>query len=129
MGTPEDVAAEKYFTPPDVDLDGLDIREWVVSNVGLLPGITFTLDDIDHLVLCLGHLRRHYTEGYPIGHFLTAVADNDLSDTVFRADDVNRKALLLYVLFLANKLPYTWVLARRKGEKALRELQAKERGV
>lgn len=125
MGTPEDVAAEKYFTPPDVYPDVPGIREWVVSNVKLISDITFTLDDIDHIVLCLGHLRRHYTEGYPIGHFLSAVADNDLSKAVAKADNVNRRALYLYVLFLANELPYPWVLTRRKGEKALRELQGK----
>ncbi len=110
-----------------VALDALGIREWVVSNVKLMSDTTFILDGVDHLVLCLEHLYRHYTEGYPIGDFLSAVADNSLSEAVVRADDVNRKALYLYVLFLANELPYPWVLARRKGEKALRELQEKER--
>ena len=127
MGTPEDVAAEKYFTPSEVALDDPGIREWVVTNVRLMmPDITFTLEDIDHLVLCLEHLYRHYTEGYPVGDFLSAVADNNLSESVVRSDDVNRKALYLYVLFLANELPYPWVLARRKGEKVLRKLQEKE---
>jgi hypothetical protein len=104
------------------------IRRWVVSNVkGLMPDILFSLDEVDHISMCLEHLYRHYTEGYPIGDFLSAVADNNLSEAVVRADDVNRKALHLYVLFLANKLPYPWVLARRKSERALRELQAKEK--
>lgn len=107
-------------------LDGLGIREWVVLNVRLMPDSISTLDEIDHLVFCLEHLYRHYTEGYPVGDFLSAVADNNLSESAVRADDVNRKALYLYVLFLANKLPYPWVLARRKGEKVLRALQAKE---
>jgi len=107
-------------------LDSLRIREWVISNVRLISNTTFNLDDLDHLVLCLDHLYRHYTEGYPIGDFLSAVADNNLSEAVAGADDVNRKALYLYALFLANKLPYPWVLARRRSEKALRELQMKE---
>lgn len=126
MGTPEDVVTEKYFMPPGLVLDSLRIREWVISHVKLMPSISLTLDDIDHLVSCLEHLYFHYTEGYPIGGFLSAIADNNLSESVVRADDVNRKALYLYVLFLANELPYSWVLTRRKGEKALRELQAKE---
>ena len=130
MGTPEDVAAEKYFTSSEVALDNPSIREWVASNADAtlpLPRIRFTRDELDHITMCLEHLYRYYTEGYPVGDFLLAVADNNLSEAVARADDVNRKALYLYVLFLANKLPYPWVLARRKGEKALRELQAKER--
>ena len=127
MVTPEDVVAEKYDILPGLVLDSLRIREWVVSNVKLMPDVNTTLDDLDHIVNCLEHLYHHYTAGSPIGDFLSAVADNNLAEAVVRADDVNRKALYLYVLFLANELPYSWVLARRKSEKALRELQAKEK--
>lgn len=127
MGTPEDVAAEKYFTPPEPEVD---IKKWVVSNVkSLLPDILFTPDEIDHVSTCLEHLYKHYREGYPIGDFLSAVADNNLSEAVVCADDVNRKALYLYVLFLANELPYPWVLARRKSEQVLRKIQAKESNI
>ncbi len=102
-----------------------EIRDWVASNVrSLVLGTSFTPDDVEHVSTCLEHLYRHYHEGYPIGDFLSAVASNDLSGAVVRADDTNRKALHLYVLFLANKLPWERVKARRKSEKALRELQA-----
>lgn len=104
------------------------IRKWVKSNADILMHDTvLDPEDVNHIATCLEHLYRHFTEGYPIGDFLSAVADNNLAEAVVRADDVNRKALYLYVLFLANKIPYPWVLARRKSEKVLRVLQAAER--
>ncbi len=87
-------------------MDYRDIKNWVETNAEeLMPDTLFTLNDIDHISMCMEHLYRWYHEDYPIGDFLTAVVKNDFLEAVSRADDTNRKALYLYVLFLANKLP------------------------
>ncbi len=86
-----------------------DIQKWVASNArGLMPEMQFTDDEIRHIAMCMHHIYRWYHEGYPIGHFLTAVVRNDFSMACAKADDVNRKALYLYALFLANKIPYDY---------------------
>ncbi len=86
-----------------------DIRKWVADNAGgLMPDITFNLDEIDHISMCMEHIYKWYHEGYPIGNFLTAVVRNDFSEACFRADDTNRKALYLYALFCANKIGYDY---------------------
>ncbi len=87
-------------------LNRQDIQKWVVSNAGgLMPGIIFHLDEIDHISMCMEHIYKWYHESYPLGHFLTAVVRNDFTEACFQADDTNKKALYLYALFLANKIP------------------------
>ncbi|KKN62618.1 hypothetical protein LCGC14_0510290 [marine sediment metagenome] len=87
-------------------MNELEIRHWVGSNASsLMPETNFTPEELDHIAMCIEHLYRWYSEGYPIGDFLTAVAQNNFSEACFRADDTNRKALYLYALFLANKVP------------------------
>lgn len=83
-----------------------DIRQWVEANAkGLMPQIPLTLDELDHLAMCMHHIYKWYHEDYPIGVFLTAVVRDNFTEACFQADDTNRKALYLYALFLANKLP------------------------
>ena len=95
-------------------MDKADIRSWVQDNAeGLMPNTSFTLDDLDHIAMCMDHIRQWYYEDYPVGPFLTAVVRNDFREACFQADDVNRRALFLYALFLANKLPLDY---RRKAE-------------
>jgi len=85
------------------------IRNWVEQNArGLMSDAPFTDDEIDHIGMCLHHIYRWYHDGYPIGDFLTSVVRNDFSEACFRADDINRKALYLYALFLANKIPFDY---------------------
>lgn len=92
-----------------------EIDKWVVSNAsGLMPDTPFTLDEIDHIATCMEHIYLWYHKDYPIGDFLTAVVRNDFSEACFQADDPNRKALYLYALFLANKLPLDY---RKKANK------------
>lgn len=82
------------------------IKQWVKENAeGLMSEARFTLDDLDHIAMCMSHILKWYYEDYPIGDFLTAVVKNDFREACFRADDANRRALYLYALFLANKLP------------------------
>jgi len=86
-----------------------DIRQWVEQNAeGLMPETQFTLGELDHIAMCMHHIYRWYHEDYPIGDFLTAVVRNDLCEACYKADDMNRKALYLYALFLANKLPFDY---------------------
>ncbi len=86
-------------------MDKTEIRSWVEDNTGLMPEERFTSDDLDHIALCMDHIRLWYYEDYPIEDFLAAVVRNDFSGACFQADDVNKRALYLYALFLANKLP------------------------
>jgi len=87
-------------------MDGQKIREWVESNArGLLPQMLFADDEIDHIAMCMHHIYRWYHEGYPIGHFLNAVVKNDFMTACVKADVINQKALYLYALFCANKIP------------------------
>ena len=86
-------------------LTEIDIRGWVERNAGgLLPETKFTSEEIDHIAMCLHHIYRWYTEGYPIGDFLFAVVKNDFLEACIRADNINQKALYLYALFCANKI-------------------------
>ncbi len=96
-----------------------DIREWVEENAkGLMPKIPLTIDELDHVAMCLYHISKWYFEGYPLGNFLTAVVSDEFSQACFCADDTNRKALYLYALFLANKVGYDYrdkALAKAEG--------------
>lgn len=52
-----------------------------------------------------GSLVEYIMEGRPVGGFLKAVLENNLSEAVNRADNVNQEALVRYVKFLHNKAP------------------------
>uniref|UniRef100_A0A6M3LNZ9 Uncharacterized protein n=1 Tax=viral metagenome TaxID=1070528 RepID=A0A6M3LNZ9_9ZZZZ len=91
-----------------------DIRKWVEDNAKYNEILLrLTSDELDHIAMCMHHIYRWCEEDYPIGGFLTAVVRNDFTETCFKADDVNRKALYLYALFLANKIPFDY---RKKAE-------------
>lgn len=90
-------------------MDRNDINNWVEQNAtGLMPETGFTPDEIDHISMCMEHILKWYYEGYPLGHFLTAIVGNDFCEACFKADGTNRKALYLYALFLANKIPFDY---------------------
>lgn len=96
-----------------------DIRQWVEANAkGLMPEIPLTLDELDHIAMCMHHIYKWYYEGYPIGGFLSAVVRNDFSEACLLADGANRKALYLYALFVLNKIPWDYKKkALKKGGK------------
>jgi len=50
-------------------------------------------------------LQRYAEEHVPTGGFLRAVLENDLMETLARADKDNRAALLAICLFVYNELP------------------------
>jgi hypothetical protein len=64
MGTPEDVAAEKYFTPPEVEVDKCVIHHWERRTN---HGATFNCDYWD----CAHKIQpkeKFCIEFYPEGH-------------------------------------------------------------
>ena len=52
-----------------------------------------------------GGIQRYIENGYPVGHFLTAVLSNDLLGAVSRADDKNIKLIPEIVKWLYNEAP------------------------
>lgn len=86
-----------------------EIRKYVEDNNE--PNLTS--DELDHVAMCMEHIDKWYHEGYPLGHFLTAVVRNDFTEAVLRADAVNLKALKLYAWFLMWNIPADW---RTKAE-------------
>jgi hypothetical protein len=53
----------------------------------------------------LSSLNAYIEFGQHVGHFLTAVLENNLSEAVGRADDENVKLLPAYVRYLYNEAP------------------------
>ena len=98
-----------------------EIRQWVEDNAkGLMSDIPLEPEELDHVAMCMHHIWRWYSEGYPIGDFLTAVVKDQFSEACIRADDVNRKALYLYAMFCLNKIGYDYrdkALGKKKGGK------------
>ena len=79
-----------------------DVKSWVVEN---LPQQEITsVKDIDHISMCLHHIWEWHYEGRPLGGFLTAVVQDRFARACIQADDVNRKVLHLYALFLYNHI-------------------------
>jgi len=85
-------------------MDRTEIRKYAEDNNE--PGLT--PDELDHVAMCMEHIQKWYYEDYPLGSFLAAVVRNDLMEAVFKADDVNSKALKLYAWFLTWSLPSDW---------------------
>ena len=87
----------------------VEIRKYAEDNNE--PNLTS--NELDHVAMCMEHLQKWYHEDYPLGNFLTAIVNNDLRNAVFQADDINIKALKLYVWFLTWNLPSDW---RKKAQ-------------
>ena len=90
-----------------------EIRKYAEDNNE--PNLT--PEELDHVAMCMEHIKKWYYEDYPLGGFLTAVVQNDLIGACFQADDVNIKALKLYAWFLTWNLPADWIdKAQGKGK-------------
>ena len=59
-----------------------------------------TIDEIDHIIDCFESIYNWYEKSWSPGSFITAVLKNDFKQACFSADEVNRKNLYLYALFL-----------------------------
>ena len=97
-----------------------EIREWLADNVeGLAPELWLSPEALDHVAMCMHHIYQWYTEGRPLGDFLTAVVQDKFAEACVRADDVNRKALYFYAIFCANKIGSDYrdkALGKKGGE-------------
>jgi len=81
-----------------------EIGEWVTSNLNRVP-TTLADEEVSHIVDCLEAIQQWYDLDWPLGHFLTAVVRDRFVDACCLADDTNSKALILYALYVHNKLP------------------------
>ncbi len=95
-----------------------EIRQWVESNATMMPEtFRFAPDELDHVAMCMEHIQEWYYGRRPdLGNFLRAVVRNDFRVACTRADDVNRRALYLYALFVFNKIPADYI-ERSTGKK------------
>lgn len=84
----------------------MTIKKWVKDNAeGLMPDQHFTDEELEHITMCCEYLFEWATLDRPLGNFLTAVKDNHFIAACIQADDVNRKALYLYAMFMLNRMP------------------------
>ena len=65
----------------------------------------FTQEQYEPLAHSADTIIRFVLWGTPMGGFLTAVFENDLSEAVGRADSTNRKLLVEYATLLYNHIP------------------------
>lgn len=75
-------------------------------------------------------LRQYIIKGTPVGHFLSAVIDNDLFEAVGHADEENAANLPAFVGYLYNEAPSTcygskekrlaWIEAHKNGTARVR---------
>lgn len=85
-----------------------DIYAWLRGQYG-----TGHLTDRDllHVATLIHHIYR-WRQGHKppgaLGRFLRAVMENDLAEAAGAADDINRKALWLYPLYMYNNAPSDW---------------------
>ena len=54
---------------------------------------------------CRESVKKYIEKGKPVGGFLRAVFENNLVETFLKADDINKRCLISYVLFLYNDAP------------------------
>jgi len=80
------------------------MEEWIVQNSSERP----TIDEIDHIIDCFETIYNWYEKFYSPGGFITAVLKNNFTEACLRADDINRKNLYLYALFLYWHLPHNY---------------------
>jgi len=100
-----------------------DIREWLVEQgqVKILIEKEVLQDrDLNHIAVCMYHifLAYHGRMPLPLGHFLTAIIENDFIRACGAADSTNALVLPLYASFLYNCVPadYPERLARPQKE-------------
>lgn len=92
----------------DKTLTKQHIIEWLKKQ-GLIRYLlekeVLTEEQLEHIATCLHHIYRWYWENLPIGHFLTAVLENNFVEASLRADRTNQIVLPIYAVFLYNAVP------------------------
>ena len=99
-----------------------EIRDWLTRKYVSPHRLHLTLDDIDHIAMCLYHIGRWYFEGYPLGSFLSAVVRNDFREACLRADDINQRALPIYAMFCVNHIGHDYI-DKANGKLAKQEIE------
>jgi len=88
-----------------------DVKDWlkVQGQVKFLIEKQALIEkDLDHVAMCMHHIYLAYHRIIPptgLGHFLTAVIQNDFMEACGRADSTNRLVLPLYATFIYNCVP------------------------
>jgi hypothetical protein len=80
------------------------MSRWVSENAGRGKN-ALLLEESEHIIDCFESIYNWYEKGWSPGGFTMAVLKNDFKQACFRADDINRKNLYLYALFLQWHLP------------------------
>ena len=92
----------------DQTLSKEDIIIWL-KDQGLVKHLVehgaLTEKDLEHAAECMWHIYLWYWKNLPVGHFLTAVLENDFIEACCRADSTNKMLLPMYALFLYNHVP------------------------
>jgi len=88
-----------------------DINKWLREQGQikfLCEKEALTEDNLTHIAKCMHSIYLAYHNIIPptgLGHFLTAIIQNDLAEACRRADRTNRLVLPLYAMFLYNCVP------------------------
>lgn len=91
----------------------VDIREYLHVNLSARQHMSDS--ELDHVAALCFKIYEWSMKERPVGHFLTAVIENDLKEAVLCADDVNQGQLWVYIQFIHNCAPTGW--KDRKDEK------------
>lgn len=83
------------------------MKEWIRQNISWFE--TGDTETIDHLIRGFETIYNWYEKGWAPGGFTTAVLKNDFKQACFRADDVNRKNLHIYAMFIQWHLPSNYI--------------------
>lgn len=77
------------------------MEEWINQNSAERP----TIEEVDHIIDCFETIYNWYEKSWSPGGFTTAVLKNDFKEACFHADQINRKNLYIYALFLHWHIP------------------------
>lgn len=93
----------------------IDVRDWLPSDFDFvdyteknLPGLAkriMTNHEITHIAHCLELLAKEYSGERSDDEFVEDLLKEDYRNALLNADDVNRIAIMVYVLFQINKVP------------------------
>lgn len=107
----------KDFNKFKMNEDNLPIKEWLPSdfnfreyadnNMPMLAKKVLTNKDIDHVAHILEMLAKSYSGVPSHDEFVDYVLAEKFDKALMEADDVNRIAIWVYILFQINKVPIT----------------------
>ena len=92
----------------DQTLEQRDIKTWLLQQTHikeLMKADLLTDKDVDHVANCIHHIYGWYHGKQNLGHFLTAIVENNLMEACGRADTANTLCLPIYAMYLYNYAP------------------------